>query len=205
MHGIGERTSARPEPKRGQGTGIEAGPPACRFCAMPRNIEIKARLTALAATRALVTAAADRRPEFLVQTDTFFAVPSGRLKLREFSDRPAELIYYRRPDAPGPSESQWAKVVVPDAAAMRELLAGALGIRGQVVKRRTLCFVGRTRVHLDEVRGLGDFLELEVVLEDGEELAAGTEEAHRLLRLFAVPESALVPEAYVDLLAAARR
>lgn len=172
---------------------------------MPRNVEIKARLANLAATRTLVAGAADRGPEALAQTDTFFAVPSGRLKLREFSDRPAELIYYRRPDTPGPSESQWAKVTIPDAAALRELLGAALGVRGQVVKRRTLFFVGRTRVHLDEVRDLGDFLELEVVLEDDEAISAGTQEAHRLLRLFAVPAGALVPEAYVDLLEAARQ
>jgi predicted adenylyl cyclase CyaB len=57
-------------------------------------------------------------------------------------------------------------------------------------------------VHLDEVRDLGDFLELEVVLEDGEDVSFGTQEAHRLLRLFGIPEDALVPEAYVDLLAA---
>ena len=169
---------------------------------MPRNIEIKARLTDLAATRRLVAAAADRGPEPLAQTDTFFAVPSGRLKLREFSDRPAELIFYRRPDTPGPSPSEWARVTVPDAAALRDLLAGALGVRGKVVKQRTLFLVGRTRVHLDEVRDLGDFLELEVVLEDGEELSAGVEEAHRLLRVFGIPNDALVPEAYVDLLEA---
>jgi predicted adenylyl cyclase CyaB len=167
---------------------------------MPCNVEIKARLADLAATRARVAAAADRGPEVLAQTDTFFSVPGGRLKLREFSDRPAELIHYRRPDSSGPSESQWAKVTVPDAAALRELLAGALGVRGQVVKRRTLFLVGRTRVHLDEVQDLGDFLELEVVLSDGEALAAGMEEARRLLRLFAIRDEALVPEAYVDLL-----
>jgi predicted adenylyl cyclase CyaB len=166
-----------------------------------RNVEIKARLTDLAATRRLVAGAADRGPESLAQTDTFFAVPSGRLKLREFSDRPAELIFYRRPDTAGPSESQWAKVTVPDAAALRELLARALAVRGQVVKQRTLYWVGRTRIHLDAVRDLGDFLELEVVLEDGEPVSAGIEEAHRLLHLFGIPDDALVPEAYVDLLA----
>ena len=171
---------------------------------MARNVEIKARLADLAATRRFVAGASDRGPELLAQTDTFFAVPSGRLKLREFSDRPAELIYYRRPDTPGPAESQWAKIAVPDADALRELLASALGIRGQVIKRRTLFWVGRTRVHLDEVRDLGDFLELEVVLEDGDAVSAGAEEAQRLLRLFGIPDDALVPEAYVDMLAAAR-
>jgi predicted adenylyl cyclase CyaB len=171
---------------------------------MPRNVEIKARIADLAATQRLVAAAADRGPALLAQTDTFFVVPSGRLKLREFSDRPAELIFYRRPDTPEPSQSLWAKVTIPDAAALRELLAPALGVRGQVVKRRTLFFVGRTRVHLDEVRDLGAFLELEVVLDDGEDVSTGIDEAHRLLRRFGVPDGALVPEAYIDLLSAAR-
>jgi predicted adenylyl cyclase CyaB len=172
---------------------------------LPRNIEIKARLADLAATRRRVAGAADRGPEHLTQTDTFFQVPGGRLKVRECSGRPPELIHYRRPDTPGPSESEWAKVAVPDAAALRELLGAALGVRGQVVKQRTLFWVGRTRVHLDEVRDLGDFLELEVVLEAGEAVAAGIEEAQRLLRVFGIPGDALVPEAYVDLLEASRR
>ena len=172
---------------------------------MARNVEIKARIADLVVTRRLVAGAADRGPELLSQTDAFFPVPAGRLKLRECSGRPAELIYYRRPDTPGPSESVWAKVTVPHAPALREVLGAALGVRGQVTKRRTLFWVGRTRVHLDEVKDLGDFLELEVVLEDGEAVSAGIEEAQRLLRLFGIPDDALVPEAYIDLLPVTRR
>ena len=167
---------------------------------MARNVEIKARIPDIAAARSLVAALADRGPESLSQTDTFFHVPSGRLKLREFSYGPAELIYYRRPDTPGPAASEWTRISVPDGPALRQLLTSALGVRGQVSKRRLVFWVGRTRVHLDEVRDLGAFLELEVVLEDGEPVSAGVHEAHRLLGLLGMPADALVPESYIDLL-----
>jgi predicted adenylyl cyclase CyaB len=165
-----------------------------------RNVEIKARIPDFAAARDLVAGLADRGPQSLAQADTFFRVPSGRLKLRELSDRPSELIYYRRPDTPGPVASEWTRIPVPDGPALRELLAAALGVRGQVSKRRLVYWVGRTRVHLDEVRDLGAFLELEVVLDEGEPVGAGVHEAHRLLALLEVPADALVPEAYIDLL-----
>jgi predicted adenylyl cyclase CyaB len=167
---------------------------------MPRNVEIKARLTDPGTTRRLVSAAADGPATPLEQADTFFRVASGRLKLREFGDGTAELIHYERPDTTAPAGSRYAKCVVPDAVALRELLTAALGVRGRVVKRRLLFRVGRTRVHLDDVEGLGAFLELEVEMADGESEAAGAEEARRLTRVFGIAEEALVAEAYVDLL-----
>ena len=168
--------------------------------AMPRNVEIKARLGDPDATRRRVAAAADGPPETLEQTDTYFRVAAGRLKLRECSGRAAELIRYERPDTTAPADSRYAKTVVPDAVALGGLLGAALGVRGRVVKRRSLFRVGRTRVHLDDVEGLGAFLELEVEMAEGESATAGADEAWRLMRLFGVAEDALVAEAYVDLL-----
>jgi adenylate cyclase class IV len=167
---------------------------------MARNVEIKARLGDPVATRCLVELAADGPPEALEQTDTFFRVGRGRLKLREASGRGSELIYYERQDRTGPRESRFERCAVPDAPALRSLLASALGVSGQVDKRRLLYHLGRTRVHLDEVVGLGSFLELEVELAPDEPAEAGAEEAHRLMRRFGIGEDALVPEAYVDLL-----
>lgn len=167
---------------------------------MPRNVEIKARLADPETTRRLVAEAADGPPETLDQTDTFFRAAAGRLKLRELGDGRAELIHYARPDTPDPAESSYAKVAVDDAPAYRALLASALGVAGSVRKRRLLYHVGRTRVHLDDVRELGWFLELEVQMAEGEPAAAGALEAEGLLRRFAVPPAALVAEAYVDLL-----
>lgn len=63
------------------------------------------------------------------------------------------------------------------------------------------CNGGRTRIHLDRVRGLGEFLELEVVLRDGESAELGVQEAHELMALLGVGDSQLIEGAYVDLLA----
>jgi len=167
---------------------------------MARNVEIKARVGDLAATRRLVEGAADGPPVSLAQTDTFFRVGRGRLKLREPSGAEAELIYYERPNQASPRESRFERIAVPDAPALRTLLASALGVCGQVTKRRLAYRVGRTRIHLDHVDGLGDFLELEVELEPDEPVAAGAEEARRLMTRFGIREDALVAEAYVDLL-----
>jgi predicted adenylyl cyclase CyaB len=165
-----------------------------------RNVEIKARVRQMAALRQRVAAVADGPPETLEQTDTFFTVRGGRLKLREVSGKTAELIAYTRSDTPEPKESEYEKVAVADSAALRRLLGAALGVRGEVRKKRLVYRVGRTRVHLDRVRDLGDFLELEVELKPGEPTADGVEEARRLMRSLGVRESDLVAEAYVDLL-----
>ncbi len=162
-------------------------------------MEIKARIPDPDAMRRVLEALADGRPESLAQTDTFFGVQAGRLKLREQPGAGAELIYYQRPDAPGPAESHYLRGAVADAPAVRALLGAALGVRGQVRKRRLVYHVGRTRVHLDAVEGLGDFLELEVVLAEGEPVDDGLLVARRLVERLGIPEVALVPEAYVDL------
>jgi predicted adenylyl cyclase CyaB len=171
---------------------------------MPRNVEIKARLRDLEATRRLVEAIADGPGQPVEQSDTFFRVAGARLKLRERSDDDAELIYYRRADAKGPKASEYGTAPVRDVAALRDLLGAALGVAGRVVKRRLVYHVGRTRVHLDEVRDLGSFLELEVELAEGEPADVGVREAKRLMGALQIEEEALIAEAYVDLLARGR-
>jgi len=165
-----------------------------------RNVEIKARVADLARLRERVGALATAPPRVLHQTDTFFRVPRGRLKLREFGDGTGELIFYERPDRPGPKLSSYCIAPCSDPVALAALLRRALGVRGVVAKRRELFLVGRTRVHLDEVRGLGCYLELEVVLAEGEAEAAGEAEARALLGRLGLSPAELVGSAYVDLL-----
>ena len=167
---------------------------------MARNVEIKARLADLEGTRARVAALAPHAHEKLAQLDTFFRVPRGRLKLRKLGPARGELIFYERADAAGPKLSSYAIHACEDPDALAALLGAALGVRGEVAKERDVYLVGRTRIHLDRVRGLGDFLELEVVLAEDETPAAGEAEARELLRALAVPETALVAGAYADLL-----
>ncbi|WP_457337238.1 class IV adenylate cyclase [Rhizobacter sp. P5_C2] len=167
---------------------------------MARNIEIKARIEGIEHVEAHVAALAQHGPELIAQDDTFFRCDNGRLKLRAFSDTEGELIFYRRADQAGPKESFYVRSSTADPVALRELLALAHGQAGRVRKQRTLYRVGRTRVHLDRVEGLGDFLELEVVLHDGEAVEAGVAEAHELMAQLQVAAGQLVERAYVDLL-----
>jgi adenylate cyclase len=167
---------------------------------MARNIEIKARVADMAALTARAAAIADSGPVEIPQDDTFFGCDNGRLKLREFADGRGELIFYRRPDADGPKLSFYLLSPTESPATLREALTLANGQEGRVVKHRTLFIVGRTRVHLDRVQGLGDFMELEVVLADDESADDGVREAHALMARLGIEAGCLVEGAYHDLL-----
>lgn len=167
---------------------------------MPRNIEIKARIASVEALAPRAAALASHGPVEILQDDTFFACAAGRLKLRAFGDGTGELIFYRRADQQGPKESFY--VVSPTASpdTLRQALSLACGQCGRVRKHRTLFLAGRTRIHLDRVEGLGDFLELEVVLQELEPSEEGVREARELMARLGVDPSQLVESAYVDLL-----
>jgi predicted adenylyl cyclase CyaB len=138
----------------------------------------------------------------ILQEDTFFNIPQGRLKLRKFDDTHGELIYYEREDTLEPKESFYLRTATTEPDALVETLGAALGLRGVVRKQRTLYLVGQTRVHLDRVEGLGDFLELEVVLEPEQSLESGVQVAHALMQALGISPDNLIPGAYIDLLEA---
>ena len=169
---------------------------------MARNIEIKARVGDMAALIVRTATIVDTGPVEIPQDDTFFRCDDGRLKLRVFEDGRGELIFYRRPDADGPKVSFYVLSPTASPDTLREALTLSNGQEGRVVKHRTLFLVGRTRVHLDRVQGLGDYMELEVVLADDETPEAGVREAHALMARLRVPAEALVTGAYHDLLRA---
>jgi predicted adenylyl cyclase CyaB len=171
---------------------------------MARNIEIKASLSSIAAVTERAAAIADEGPTEIHQDDTFFNCPAGRLKLRAFSSDRGELIFYRRADQEGPKESFYVRSATTEPDSLRQVLALAYGEAGRVRKRRTLFLVGRTRIHLDEVENLGHFLELEVVLAEGEAAEAGVNEARQLMARLGVEPSQLIDRAYVDLLESVR-
>lgn len=172
---------------------------------MARNVEIKARLASVEALRPRVQAIADGPERLIEQDDTFFACAQGRLKLRDFGDGTGELIHYQRADAGGPKLSDYVRAPTSDPAALREALARAHGVIGRVRKQRRLLMAGATRIHLDRVEGLGDFLELEVVLREGQSEAEGVAIAQALLARLGIEPAQLVPGAYLDLLASSRK
>lgn len=167
---------------------------------MPRNIEIKARVDDLAALERRVAPLADAGPTPIHQDDSFFPCASGRLKLRVFDDGRGELIAYSREDASGPKLSDYVRSPVAEPASLREALSRAIGLRGRVVKQRTLYLIGATRVHLDRVDGLGEFVELEVVLREDQSAEDGEAVAHSLLEQLGIARSQLLQPAYIDLI-----
>ncbi|PCE26185.1 adenylate cyclase [Paraburkholderia acidicola] len=168
---------------------------------MARNIEIKARARQFDQLLARAAELSPEAPLIFRQQDFFYDVPRGRLKLRQFDDgTPAELIFYQRDDRDGPKASYYTRSPVTNPEAMHSLLATALTTRGIVTKERHVYIVGRTRIHLDRVDGLGDFIELEVLLAQDDDEEGGEVEAHAMFAKLGVPESDLVAVAYVDLL-----
>jgi len=169
---------------------------------MARNIEIKARIENVALLTPKVAELASEGPLEIAQDDTFFACNQGRLKLRAFSNDAGELIFYQRANQTGPKESFFLRSPTTSPGILRESLSLAYGQIGRIRKYRTLFLVGRTRVHLDRVEGLGHFLELEVVLVDDEPAEQGIREASDLMAHLGIQPGQLVEGAYLDLMGA---
>ena len=172
---------------------------------MAKNIENKSRISSaeLGKVAELARSATSQPPVLLRQVDTFYQVPSGRLKLRQFENGSAELIAYQRAaptEREQPMESSYVRSPCADPASLHAALAQSLGVRGVVRKRRELILLGQTRVHLDEVEGLGSFLELEVVLEPQQSAAEGEEIARGIMEQLEVTAESLFCESYIDLL-----
>ena len=165
------------------------------------NVEIKARDADPAATIERCRALGASDHGVLQQRDTYFAGRHGRLKLREETGSAAELIAYRRPDATEPEESAFIRAAADDPASLRAALDAALGATVVVVKRRRLFSWENVRIHLDEVEGLGTFIELEAMVGPG--LNSPGEASEKVARLrveLAIADDSLVPVGYSDLL-----
>jgi predicted adenylyl cyclase CyaB len=153
---------------------------------MPRNIEIKAILRNRDAVLAAVAKRCEQAPEMILQHDFFFRGDEGRLKLRIFDRERGELIRYERKDVAGPRGSQYQIARTSDPEILLDILTRTVGRLGEVKKTRILYHTGQTRVHIDSVEGLGDFLELEVVLRPDQTDSEGERIVESLLREFGI-------------------
>jgi predicted adenylyl cyclase CyaB len=170
------------------------------------NVEIKVRCRDLATVRARAAGLATRHLGVDQQLDTYFAVPQGRLKLRESSASGGQLVPYLRPDERGPRRADYAVVPVEDPAALKRLLSEVLGVHCVVAKQREIFLVDNVRIHLDRVEDLGDFVELEAVF-DGSAAAEAVERVRveQLLHELGLGDTEPVPGSYEGLVVAPRR
>lgn len=168
---------------------------------MPANLELKARCPDLSATRCRAEAVATEWLGVDQQVDTYFRAPGGRLKLRESSLSGGQLIPYLRPDQEAARRSDYVVIPIPEPERTRRLLSELLGVHRVVRKRREIALYQNVRIHLDQVDGLGEFVELEAVW-DGD--AAG--EAEQVVKVaflreqLHIADTDLVPLSYEGLL-----
>ncbi|HEX6881101.1 MAG TPA: class IV adenylate cyclase [Terriglobales bacterium] len=164
-----------------------------------RNIEIKARLREIEHVRQYMRQKGTHH-EIQHQRDVFFHCSHGRLKLRCFPDGTGVVVAYERPDQSGPKLSDYTLAHAQDAGNMENALTRALGMRGVVEKTREIALIGQTRIHLDTVKDLGNFLELEVVMRRGQDEQEGLAIANDLMKDLHIAEADLLDKAYMDML-----
>lgn len=166
---------------------------------MPQNIEIKARAKDWSNQIKIARKLSDRK-EKLIQEDTFFSCPEGRLKLREQKGKEDYLIFYNRDDKSGPKHSEYFTYPTVDAKKLKRFLSKSLGKTKVIKKKRFLFLVGQSRLHFDEVEKLGKFIEIEVCLKKNQSKALGLKTAERLMKALNINKKDLIKNAYADLL-----
>lgn len=136
------------------------------------------------------------------QVDTYFNVPSGRLKLRE-GNIEQSLIFYQRPDASEVKGSMVEMTKLERNNGIKPVLQKALGLKIEVVKKRKIFFIDNVKFHIDHVGGLGSFVEIEAIFEgSGDELVAEQLKAqcHHYMEYLGIAPEDLIDRSYSDML-----
>lgn len=164
------------------------------------NIEIKARCANPAAIRECLQEQGAAFHGTDLQTDTYFNTLTGRLKLRQ-GNIENNLIYYERPDQSGPKQSDFSLLPVADGEVLKVMLTKTMGVKVSVTKKREIWFIGNVKFHLDELEGLGSFVEIEA---SNKTAPLSVEELHAqcnyYLQLFGIKKEDLLQQSYSDML-----
>lgn len=166
------------------------------------NVEIKAKCNNASSIRKYLL---DNNADFKgvdEQTDTYFNVQHGRLKLRE-GNIENNLIFYERTNQAGPKNSHFNLVKVENAKGLKEALQKSIGIKVIVQKRREIYYIANVKFHIDEVPGLGSFVEIEAgnILADLSQQQLN-EQCNFYLQEFGINEEDLIEVSYSDMLLA---
>ncbi|MFK8164991.1 MAG: class IV adenylate cyclase [Lewinella sp.] len=165
-------------------------------------VEIKAHTTRTAEQRALLLAKGAESKGTDHQVDHYFNVPAGRLKLRS-GNIEHSLIYYQRSNQAGPKDSSVALTSIESqelADSVAVTLNQALGTWVKVDKQREIYFIGNVKFHLDEVIGLGSFLEIEAIGNSSDQREDLLKQCEEYMAYLGVREDELVENSYSDLL-----
>ena len=169
-----------------------------------RNIELKSKCANLHRAKDAALRFGAHEAGVLDQTDTYFHCTTGRLKLRETVGRAAELIAYARADRTDARASEYQLVPVDEPGPLKRSLASTLGVRVVVEKRRTLLLWHNVRIHLDDVRGLGSYVEFEAVIAGGEDEATAYDRVATLAAALQLHPHDRIATSYSNLIEAAR-
>jgi adenylate cyclase class 2 len=165
---------------------------------MPQNLELKARISSTSKAIYITRRLHAKAKGILRQRDIYYKVTRGRLKLRIINNRSAELIFYNRPNRKGSRYSDYFVLPVKDARLTNALCTAAFGQKIVIEKKRRLFLYKNSRIHLDVVRGLGMFIEFEVLVKHG------IRQAQMLLKMlsaeFAINQTATLAYSYSDML-----
>ncbi|MCB0653746.1 MAG: class IV adenylate cyclase [Saprospiraceae bacterium] len=167
---------------------------------MPTLIEIKARCRN---PRVIKTILETRGADFKGidhQIDTYFVVPNGRLKLRQ-GNIENTLIHYHRDNQAGPKKSAVNLYHPQDGASLKITLESALDKLVVVDKQRHIYFIDNVKFHVDEVKGLGTFVEIEAI--DHADLkmeATLLKQCQDYMELLKIDEADLIEVSYSDML-----
>ncbi len=163
-----------------------------------KNLEIKARFANLNKLTKLLDRLGAKKTETMHQIDTYFHVPKGRLKLRELTKDSAYLVYYERSDKTTKRFSNYYTYDVHDQKKFKGLLERAFGVKTVVDKKRLLYMYKNARIHVDIVKNLGTFMEIEVEVNKGNKQAEKL--MKNLLQYLKIPKSDFIKKSYSDLI-----
>ncbi len=164
------------------------------------NIEIKAKCADIEKIRNILNTKNARFVGTDHQIDTYFNVNHGRLKLREGNIENA-LIQYNRPDQEGPKMSEVLLYKSAPDSGLKKILETSLGILTNVDKQREIYFIDNVKFHLDDVKNLGTFVEIEAIDTDGSRNEKKLEEqCQHYFKLFEIQSQDLLKNSYSDLI-----
>jgi predicted adenylyl cyclase CyaB len=166
-----------------------------------KNLELKSKYPDVKKLRRLILELGAEYQKTMRQIDTYFVVQKGRLKLREIVGETAQLVYYERADEKSSRYSNYSVVEIIDASGFKKTMTDALGVKAVVDKRRELWMYADTRIHLDDVKSLGNFVELETVIINQTDVEAQNE--HNFVKqALGIDDAQIVPVSYSDLILA---